>query len=187
MTAPTPAGEQVRLRPLEEGDVRSYVRAFTDDPQLGVWLGVEDDPSEERVRSFLARPWVDPPDLRAYEWAIADAASDLFLGALMIHSCEWRHRRAEIGFWVVPAERGRGVLAAALRLFLEWSFGEAGLQRIEMTGLPGNEPLVRVANRLGFVFEGISRGRNLERGSRVDELRWGLLAGDRPAPGPTPR
>jgi hypothetical protein len=101
------------------------------------------------VRHRIERPYTDPPELRAYEFAIADAGDDSFLGTLMLHSCDWRHRRAEVGFWVVPWARGRGVVSAALGLALDWAFGDLGLERIEMTALPDNDVVPRVAERFG--------------------------------------
>jgi RimJ/RimL family protein N-acetyltransferase len=127
------------------------------------------------VRRRIEEPYVDAPELRRFEFAIADAGDDAFLGALMIHSCDWRNRRAEVGFWVVPWARGRGVLSEALALFLDWAFGDLGLERIEMTALPDNDVVPRVAERFGFVREGVLRKRNFERGVRVDLVLWGLL------------
>jgi RimJ/RimL family protein N-acetyltransferase len=133
------------------------------------------------VRRRIERPYAEPPELRRFEFAIADAGDDSFLGALMIHSCDWRHRRAEVGFWVAPWARGRGVLSAALTLFIDWAFGELALERIEMTALPDNDIVPRVAARFGFVREGLLRKRNYERGARVDLVLWGLLREEREA------
>jgi RimJ/RimL family protein N-acetyltransferase len=114
----------IELRAQRESDVEAHVRAFAEDAELARWLGYEQDEQPDGVRRRIERPYADPPELRQFEFAIADAGDDSFLGALMIHSCDWRHRRAEVGFWVVPWARGRGVLSAALALFLDWAFGD---------------------------------------------------------------
>lgn len=158
----------IRLRPLEERDFAAYAAAFEDDPNLANLLGFEETPVLE------LRPWVDPPELHEYEWAIADAESDEFLGSITFHSADWKNRRAETRFWVVPAARGQGVLGEALAQVLEWSFA-AGIERMELTALPENTVVPRIAARFGYVLEGTLRQRNLERGRRVDLLIWGLL------------
>jgi len=93
----------------------------------------------------------------------------------MIHSCSRRHRRAELGIWLDANARGRGVGTAALALMLRWAFTDLGLERIELTALPENESIARVAANLGFTCEGTLRMRNRERGRRVDLRIWGLL------------
>jgi RimJ/RimL family protein N-acetyltransferase len=68
--------------------------------------------------------------------------------------------RAEIGLWLGPAARGRGLGAATIALTLRWGFEELGLTRVEGMAAPGNMPsrrameragMRRVADRDGFV------------------------------------
>jgi RimJ/RimL family protein N-acetyltransferase len=165
----------VVVRALCEADVDRYVAAFDEGESLLNLLGWEQPPAAADVERWFAENWVEPPQLRAWELAIADARDDSFLGAVMFHSVHWRHRRAEVGFWVTREERGRGVGTAAIRLVLRWAFEDLGLERMEMTALPENEAVPRLADRLGFAFEGVQRRRNFERGRRVDILTWGLL------------
>jgi RimJ/RimL family protein N-acetyltransferase len=179
LRAPVLEAHGIRLRAVEAQDLPAYVAAFRDDPDLGRLLGVEEDPTEETLRARLGREWVDPPELRSNEWAIVDAESDAFLGSILLHSCDWKNRRAEVGFWIVVGARRRGVLGTALGVLLDWAFA-AGIERIELTALPGNDAVGAIAERFGFVYEGTMRGRNLERGRRVDLLLWGLLS---PPPG----
>jgi RimJ/RimL family protein N-acetyltransferase len=186
LTAPHLTDAIVRLRLVEERDLAAYTAAFRDDADLGALLGLEQDPTEASLRPRLGREWVAPPDLRACEWVIADAASDAFRGTILLHSCDWTNRRAEVGFWIATGARRRGLLSAALTLVLDWSFA-AGIERMEMTALPGNDAVASIARRFGFVYEGTLRQRNLERGRRVDLLMWGLLASDRKASAPPPR
>jgi RimJ/RimL family protein N-acetyltransferase len=181
LKAPRLTDGRVTLRAQQESDVDAHVRAFAEDAELARLLGYEQDETPEGVRRRMRRTYAEPPELRQFEFAIADAGDDSFLGALMIHSCDWRHRRAEVGFWVVPSARGRGVLSAALALFLDWAFVDLGLERMEMTALPDNDVVPRIADRFGFVREGVLRKRNFERGERVDLVLWGLLRDDRNA------
>ena len=179
MTAPTLTDGVVTVRALSPSDVERYVAAFRDDPELANLLGYECDPDGAHVQRWLDATWAGPPELRQWEFAIADARDDSFLGTLMLHSCDWKNRRAETGFWIVPAARGNGVLTRALELVLDWAFGELALERMELTALPENTAVPHIAARFGYRFEGTMRGRNFERGRRVDLLLWGLLRDER--------
>jgi [ribosomal protein S5]-alanine N-acetyltransferase len=69
----------------------------------------------------------------------------------------------------------------ACGLVLDWAFGELALERMELTALPENEAVPHLAAKFGYVFEGTMRGRNFERGRRVDLGLWGLLREERRA------
>ena len=88
----------------------------------------------------------------------------------MLHTVAWRHKRAEVGYWLVPAARGQGVGRSAVSLLVEWAFEELDLDRIEITTTPDNDAARALAHSLGFTQEGVLASRNLERGRRVDVM-----------------
>jgi RimJ/RimL family protein N-acetyltransferase len=88
----------------------------------------------------------------------------------MLHTLAWRHRRAEVGYWLVPGARGRGIGATAVGLLVDWAFEVLELERIEITTTPDNGAARSLATSLGFTEEGVMIARNLERGRRVDVM-----------------
>jgi RimJ/RimL family protein N-acetyltransferase len=163
----TLAGEGVVLRRLREDDAPAYVAAFRDDPELGRLLGMEHDPEEARVRERAAE---------GGGAALAVAGpGDAFAGMVMLHSLDEHHRRCEVGFWLVPAARGQGLGARAVALAVSWAFAALDLLRVEMTTTPDNAAVFALARRLGFTQEGVLRKRNVERGTPVDVVWFGVL------------
>jgi RimJ/RimL family protein N-acetyltransferase len=162
------ARDGVALRRMRARDAAPFVQAFRDDPQLGVHVGMDEDPTESWVRRFIARQ----PRLRAgghyLGLTVTDETGAPFLGHVMLHSVAWHHRRAEVGYWLVPEARGRGLGQAAVGALVDWAFDALGLARIEITTTPDNHGARALAERLGFTEEGVMIGRNLERGRRVD-------------------
>jgi len=158
------------LRDLGPADADAFVRAFLDDPPLTAALGHDDRPRPAEVRAMLR---LEPRNREAGErihFALADPASDAWIGSLMLHSFNWRHRRAEIGFFVVRAARRRGVALEAVRLAVAWAFGRLGLHRMQITTLTGNEATQRLAERAGFAREGVLRDFTFERGAFHDNV-----------------
>jgi RimJ/RimL family protein N-acetyltransferase len=84
----------------------------------------------------------------------------------------------ELGYVVAPAARGRGVATAALRLLTEWAFAEAGAERIELLISIDNHASKRVAERCGYVRDGILRSAYLKQGRRQDTELWSRLKAD---------
>ncbi len=170
-TLPVPEGlerDGVALRRLRARDAHPFAAAFREDPQLGVNIGADEDPTENGVRRFIARQ----PGLRArgefLGLAVTDPSRRPFLGHVMLHTLAWRHRRGEVGYWLVPEARGRGTGKIAVSMLVEWAFAELELDRIEITTTPDNGAARALAASLGFAQEGVLVSRNLERGRRVD-------------------
>jgi RimJ/RimL family protein N-acetyltransferase len=168
---PLPANlgrDGVALRRLRGRDAGPFAQAFRDDPDLGAAVGMEEDPGEGWVRRFIA----SQARLRArgeyLSLAVSDAPDGPFLGVVMLHSFAWRHRRAELGYWLVRAARGRGLARTAVALLADWAFATLPLDRLEITTTPDNTAALELAAALGFEREGVMRARNVERGRPVD-------------------
>jgi RimJ/RimL family protein N-acetyltransferase len=98
------------------------------------------------------------------------------LGVIGLHARDPTMR--EVGYWMAPWARGRGIMTDAVRLACGWGFDELGLGRIEWWANVGNQASRRVAEKAGFTMEGTVRARLLHRGVRVDGWGAGLLPGE---------
>ena len=94
----------------------------------------------------------------------------------------------ELGYWMAPSARGRGLLTEACRAVLDWGFDTSGaaLQRIEWRAVVGNAASARVARALGFRYEGVLRRALANSFGREDGWIAGLLPGDDRMPQPWP-
>ncbi|SCL19841.1 Protein N-acetyltransferase, RimJ/RimL family [Micromonospora rhizosphaerae] len=118
-------------------------------------------------------------------YAIADPATDRLLGGIGLSQVVPARGQAEIGYWVAPWARGRGVATAATRALAEQAFA-AGTARLELLTNDENTASQRVALAAGFRHEGVRRAANPSRGGgRHDLIAWVRLADD--PPGPTAR
>ena len=164
-------GDDVLLRRLRPDDAAAYVAAFRADPELGRLLGMEEDPDEALIRKRAKRL----PELAAEGRIVELAIGEAFAGTVILHSIDEHHRRCEVGFWLVPEARRRGLGSRAVALGVAWAFETLDLLRVEMTTTPDNAAVFALARRLGFTQEGVLRKRNVERGQRVDVVWFGVL------------
>jgi ribosomal-protein-alanine N-acetyltransferase len=86
------------------------------------------------------------------------------------------HRRAEIGYDLLPALWGRGVMHEALRAILRFGFTEMELHSTEAQIDPANARSRRVLERLGFKQDGLIRENFLAHGKFFDTATFTLLA-----------
>lgn len=87
-------------------------------------------------------------------------------------------REAEVGYIVAPEARGRGIAPRALAMLTQWGFEEVGLERIELRAELENPASLKVAERCGYVREGVLRNAYLKAGRRGDMALYSRVASD---------
>jgi [ribosomal protein S5]-alanine N-acetyltransferase len=106
--------------------------------------------------------------------AIQDGDEERALGNVNLAGLGDDGRAAEIGYWLVPEARGRGLATAAASLLIDWGLREHGLERIELAILPDNLASQRVARRLGATPEGIRERSHQAEGRAWDMTIWSI-------------
>ena len=66
----------------------------------------------------------------------------------------------------------------ALRLLTDWGFTERRLLRLELLISVDNVASIRVAERTGYVKEGVLRSLYVKQGLREDHELWSCLPSD---------
>lgn len=177
-------GERVRLRLFRESDVAGLTGGCAD-PLVRRFLPHLPDPYTEAD----ARWWIGEGSAAAWAaggaaYAIADRAGDRLLGGIGIGEVSPARRQGEVGYWVAPWARRRGVATDATRLLGTAALGD-GFSRLELLTHLDNTPSQRVALAAGFRREGIRRGGGVAPdGTRYDLIAWSRLASDPPGPAP---
>ena len=83
--------------------------------------------------------------------------------------------RAEVGYWVTPAYRGKGIATQAVRLIVNHAFKKLKLFRVQAFTFVGNEASEVVLAKNGFLNE--STLKKYERKGRrsIDCLIWAKI------------
>ena len=88
-------------------------------------------------------------------------------------------RSAWVGYRTAPWARGRGVATTALLAVTGWAFGRLGIERISLPHTVGNDASCRVADKAGYLLEGVMRGAWREPdGTRLDDHLHARLSTD---------
>src|SRR3954463_6379512 len=156
----------IMLRPWERGDVKA-VTAACQDPEIPRWTVVPHNYTERHARDFVSATGADLKAGRELALAIVDAA-DAVLGALGMSNFDWSDMKGEIGYWMAPEARRRGIGSRATRMLAEGALTKLGLERLELMAHPENEASQRLAERAGFTREGVLRKYRRRHGARED-------------------
>jgi RimJ/RimL family protein N-acetyltransferase len=146
------------------------------------------DPDVQRF-TYVPVPWPEGYEetwLERYDqaggtrsgFAIVDESTGEFLGMAALVHVDQQGRQAEAGYIVSPEARGRGIAVRALNLLTEWALRELALERVELRITADNSASVRVAERCGFVREGLLRSVHFKQGLRADVAVYSRLASD---------
>lgn len=85
--------------------------------------------------------------------------------------------KPEIGYWVHPAARGRGVATEALGLALAHAFGPLALPRMSLRAAVPNRASRAVAEKAGMRLVGILREEERLAAGRCDVALYEALPG----------
>jgi len=156
LAEPSPLRDgEVALLPVDR-DVTALIVAASHDPDITRWTQVPRDLTLLDAR-LITSGWTMPSATTArFQVSVAEQAP-AGMATVWINAAD----EAEVGYWLLAAARGRGIARRALRLLCTWSFEVCGLDRLQLTTLPGNVASERVAQACGFHREG-TRSRDVK-------------------------
>ena len=168
-------GRGVVLRFPSLDDVDGFLPAFTDAElreagnlpafdRDGLVASIEELPSLAAMGRLLAL-------------AAVDAVTGEIIGGGTLHHLDAERSIVEIGYFVLPHARRRGVATTIARMLAEHAFS-LGIQRVAAYVNVGNVASERVAERAGFTREGVVRSMPVPDGRRVDKTLFSLLSGE---------
>jgi RimJ/RimL family protein N-acetyltransferase len=164
------------LRPLAEEHLDAVAGLF-DDPDVLRFTRLPVPPPPGYARQWLDRYEAGRRDGTREAFAAIDDDGS-FLGLALAVDVDREAREVELGYIVAPAARGRGVASAMLDELTRWAFAELDALRITLIIDVENRASARVAERCGYVLEGVMRSSYLKDDIRVDAGLWSRLPSD---------
>jgi RimJ/RimL family protein N-acetyltransferase len=164
--------EAVLLRRFEASDVPAIVAACQD-PDIPRWTSVPAPYTESD-----ARAWLESGEEESF--AVVDRSSGGLLGSIGVRFLG--DGIAEVGYWVANEARGRGVATRALVLVAAWVFDDHGVRRLQLRADTENAASQRVAEKAGFVREGVLRSALELKGQWRDVVMYSLVREDLSGP-----
>ena len=140
------------------------------------WMPWAQKASEANSREFTERSEADWD--AGTDYAFAVLKDGRYLGGVGLHM-DRLDGLGQIGYWIRTEQVRNGYATEAAGALLVLGFEKAGLYRLELRAGVDNKASQRVAEKLGFVKEGVLRkGCPLGPGKAYDCYLFGLLAQD---------
>ena len=166
------------LRPFKRRDVDPLLEAvLASIPELNQWLpwahlGYGRPDAVNFVRDSI-RSWQEG---RAYDLAVRRVTDpQRHLGNVSLWFLSHPFKTGEIGYWVRTDETRHNVATEGVTAVLQVAFEELEMHRVVLRIAEGNRSSERVAEKLGFIREGVLREEIRVQGVWLDHSVWGLL------------
>jgi [ribosomal protein S5]-alanine N-acetyltransferase len=168
------SGSRVSLRLVDQGDLEVLHRFLCDVESVGPYFPCSLEPRCRLQARIAADGYWSAHEGRM---VIVDAAANV-VGWIMFFKPHSQLDAVEIGYVIFDrSSRNKGYATEALALFVQLLFRTTPVHRIELNIAIDNAASRRVAEKCGFVFEGVAREvwYAPALGRRLDGARYAIL------------
>lgn len=154
--------ERLLLRTPQAGDGGAVHEALAESiVELRRFMGllpwVAAEPTVQASELFCRQSQAQVLLRKDFPFLLIERASGRLVGLAGLHRPEWLVPKIEVGYWCRTGDTGRGLITEAVRAVTELAFRQLFMQRVELVADEANVRSRRVAERSGFLLEGIQR------------------------------
>lgn len=165
-------GKRIGFRPLEEGDAKRCYCWFNDGEILR--FVIDQFPKTMTYETEWLKQDRSSHDDVTMALVVLDDGQHIGNGGL--HRIDWHNRCATMGLVIGDKDaQNKGYGTEAETLLMEFGFQVLGLDRIQASVITNNPRSRKVAERVGFRYEGARRRRYFRDGEWFDEEVFGIL------------
>lgn len=174
--------ERLLLRAYREGDGGEYFAMIRKNkehlaqvmPDFVLALKDEEE-AEILIRHWMA-DWAARNKFCLGMWEKDEGG---FAGEIFIQGMDWEVPVIELGYYADVNHQGRGLVSEAVGAALDFIFRDLGAHKVCITCDDANVKSHRVAERCGFVVEGLLRDQKKRPdGTYISSKFYGMLRGD---------
>ena len=149
---PTIKTEKLLLRQFVDSDINNIFIGLSH-PQIIKYYGISYDSLEGAKEQLKFFKELEQNETGIW-WAVCSTDNTLFYGAGGLNNLSKVHKKAEIGFWLLPEFWRQGIMTEAMLLISNYGFNELALHRIEGFVETENQSCKTAVAKLGFRHEG---------------------------------
>lgn len=171
---PTIESERLLLRRMLRRDA-SDMFEYSRDPEVTKYLLWEPHPDKYYTTRYLTYIQSRYRSGDFFDWAVTLRSSEKMIGTCGFTRFNFDAHSAEVGYVLNPEYWGKGIAPEAVRLVMNFGFGELDLHRIEAKYMIGNDRSCRVMEKMGMQPEGVSRDSMFVKGKYVSVGTYAIL------------
>ena len=163
-------GKNVNLRVMEKDDLSLFVEWAN---KLGVFG--EYNPLHQMSKAEAEKAFDNPSDIKPFIIEKKDGSKIGFIVHFHVLHLGTGTKQLEIGYTLVPSERGKGYGTEALQIMVDYLFLSKDTMRIQAQTDQRNVASQKVLEKVGFKKEGTLRKNFFMRGEWTDDYIYSIL------------
>ncbi|MGZ8545336.1 MAG: GNAT family N-acetyltransferase [Flavisolibacter sp.] len=166
--------ERLSLVPITLSD-QAFIFEGLSHPEVIRYYGVRYDSYEGTHTQMI---WYDQmvQDSTGIPWKIMNKATGEEIGVIAVYFYKPEHRKAEIGFWILPQYQKKGYASEAIAAVIHYWKNVKGLHRMEAFVEEGNEASSRLLEKSGFSYEGLMKDCEIKDEKFISLMIYGLVS-----------
>ncbi|MEQ8476499.1 GNAT family protein [Fulvivirga sp.] len=161
--------DRLLLRPIVKSDIGNIYNGLSN-PEVIKYYGVCFDSLEATKEQM---EWFEKSS--QCWWAICSLDNTQFYGAGGLNDISVPHKKAEIGFWLLPDYWRRGIMTEAIPLICDHGFDQLELHRIEGFVETENQSSKHTLEKLGFRYEGTMKDCEIKNEKYISIDMYAIL------------
>ena len=140
------------LRQFTDNDLQNVYKGLSH-PEVIKYYGISFASLEETKEQMSWFSQLEKDETGIW-WAIESIENQEFCGAIGFNNLNKQHKRAEIGFWLLPESWKKGIISEVLPTVCDYAFESLGLHRVEAQVETENLACQNIMKKNNFLFEG---------------------------------
>ena len=153
------------LRQFKEPDLENIFLGLSN-PDVIKYYGVHFNTLEETKKQIEWFAELEKDETGIW-WAVCSSDNRIFYGAIGLYYLNRELKKAELGFWLMPAFWGKGIITESALLAIDYGFKKMHLKRIEAEVETENSMSIRVIKKLQFIHEGTKKDCEIKNGKYI--------------------
>jgi ribosomal-protein-serine acetyltransferase len=170
--------DSIHLRQIAENDAEELTKLIDRNRwHLRQWLPwLDSSRGIQDTARFIGRSIAQADDGNGYQFGII--CDGRLAGVIGQHYLDSLNLKTEFGYWLDAGHQGRGIMTRAASRLTDYAFNEQECNRVDLHCALGNVRSRAVAERLGYVQEGVLREAEWLYDHYVDLVLYSMLKRD---------
>lgn len=164
------------LRQIKPADIQNIYKGLSN-PEVIKYYGISFDSLKATEEQMIWFRNLEQNETGIW-WAICSLENKTFYGAGGFNNLSKEHKKAEIGFWLLPEFWGQGFMQETFPLICDYGFNKLGLNRIEGFVDSENINCKKAVEKLNFKLEGTMRKCEIKEGKYLSLDIYSKLKSD---------
>jgi RimJ/RimL family protein N-acetyltransferase len=163
---------------MEPSDVSTIQKAANERKIADTMISLPFPYPVGEAERYLSKQQIKQQSGQSVTYVIEDKVKRNFLGLIEVRDINNEHFQAELSFWIVSKEWGKGYMSEAVQAILRYGFENLELNRLYAYHMLRNPATSRVLAKNGFIQEGLLRQRVWKWDKFEDVALWAVLKED---------